>query len=359
MKKIDWYIIKKFLGTFFLAIILINVIVIVFDISEKIDNFIENSVPFKLIITVYYFNFLPYFVNLFIALFTFIAVIFFTSKMAANTEIIAILSSGISFRRLLFPYVLSAIFLAIISFAFYNYIIPPANEKRINFELNWLKNKKKSYDRNIHLQTTPGTFLYVRNFNNRKQAGYKFTMEKFNQNEMYYKMMAHSITWDSITRKWSIKNYHIRLINGLEEKLIHGINMDTTLGGIAPEDFSSDVVDVSTMSRKKLNRFIEKEKTKGSPNINFYLLEKYKRVAFPFSVIILTLMGVALSSKKVRGGTGMHLGIGIALSFTYILFNQFASVFATYGNIPPKYAIWIPNLIFLFIAYLLIKKAPK
>lgn len=358
MKKIDWYIIQKFLSTFFLAILLINVIVIVFDVSERIDDFISHKVPFRSIIFVYYFNFLPYFTNLFSALFTFIAVIFFTSKMASHTEIIAILSGGISFRRMLRPYILVSIFLGFLSFALYNYVIPRANKNRLTFEYQWMGKRDARFERDIHIQTDPGTYLYVRNFNAETQKGYKFTIEKFNQQNMYYKLMANSIEWDTAELKWTIKDYHIRLINGKEETLYKGIAMDTVLG-ITPKDFSSEIVDVTTMNNKELKAFIAKERLKGSSNVAFYELEKYKRIAFPFSTIVLTLIGVALSSRKVRGGTGMHMGLGIGLSFTYIMFNQFASVFATYGNVPPYLAVWIPNVIFFVLALYLIRKAPK
>lgn len=358
MKKLDWYIIWKFLSTFFLAILLINVIVIVFDVSERIDDFLQHKVPFRLIIFVYYFNFLPYFTNLFSALFTFIAVIFFTSKMASHTEIIAILSGGISFRRMLRPYILVSILLGGLSFTLYNYVIPKANKKRLNFEYQWMGKRDARFERDIHIQTDPGVYLYVRNFNAETQKGYKFTIEKFNQENMYYKMMAHSIAWDTTTEKWTIKDYHIRLINGREESLHRGISMDTTLG-ITPKDFASNVVDVTTMNNKELNKFIAKEKLRGSSNVNFYELEKYKRIAFPFATIVLTLIGVALSSRKVRGGTGMHMGLGLGLSFTYIMFNQFASVFATYGSVPTYIAVWIPNIIFFVVALFLIRLAPK
>lgn len=358
MKKLDWYIIKKFLGTFFLAILLINVIVIIFDISEKIDDFMENDVPFQYIVFTYYFNFLPYFTNLFLALFTFIAVIFFTSKMASHTEIIAILSGGISFNRLLYPYLISSVFLGMLSFALYNYIIPDANRVRLNFEYEWLGKKNHKFDWNIHIQTDPNTYLYIRNFDAKNNKGYYFSIEKYKNKLMYYKMLAYMIQYDSTGNSWMIKDYFIRSIDGKTEKMRRGAKMDTVLG-VKPADFSSEVVDVTALGGKELRAFIEKEKIKGSPNIDFYELELYKRISMPFATIILTLIGVSLSSRKLRGGIGMHLGLGIALSFTYILFNQFASVFSTAGDIPPVIATWIPNIVFIAVAIYLIRKAPK
>jgi lipopolysaccharide export system permease protein len=359
MKIIDLYIIKKFLGTFFFSIALLSVIIIVFDLSEKIDDFLEKQATLKGIVFDYYLNFIPFFVNMFSYLFTFIAVIFFTSKMAQNTEIIAILSSGISFRRFLFPYMLSAGFLAILSFYMSNFMIPHTNKVMWEFEKTFIKDPIKNENMNIHMQISPGEFVYVESYNSFTKTGQKFSIEKFTPDgTMIYKLNSDRITWDSASGRWNIRNYYIRSITAEDEFITKGLQLDTLIN-LRPQEFTLVADDIKTMNYFELNKFIEKEKLKGSPNIPKYLLEKYKRYAFPFATIILTLIGVSLSSRKVRGGIGMHLGTGIGLTFTYILFMQVSNVFATFGNISPLLATWIPNIIFGVLSIFMIRMAPK
>jgi lipopolysaccharide export system permease protein len=358
LKKIDIYIIKKFLGTFFFAISLLVVIVVVFDISEKIDDFIEKEAPLKEILFSYYLNFIPYFINLFSYLFTFIAVIFFTSKMASGSEIIAILSSGISFWRMLWPYFISAVFLGVMSFYLANFLIPVTNKKMMVFEKTYLKNPYQYREKNIHMQIQPGTFIYMESYNSQKNIGYKFSLEDFDHNRLVYKLNAEQIVWDSTSGQWQLKNYFIRKMSGTIEVLTKGTQMDTLIN-IHPRDFSMVVEDIKTMNYYELRAFIEKEQLKGTTAIKDYLVEKHKRIAFPFATIILTLIGVSISSRKVRGGIGMHLGLGIAISFTFILFLQITTVFATVGNLEPWLALWIPNIIFGVVGIFLLRAAPK
>lgn len=359
MKKIDIYIIKKFLSAFFLIIVLLIVILIIFDFSERIDDFMEKNAPFREIVFAYYLNFIPYFVNLFSALLTFIAVIFFTAKMASHTEIIAILSSGISFKRMLYPFILSAMFIAILSFILSNFIIPPANKKRLEFTYKYLKNTSHYKDRDIHLQINPGVYAYVEYFNDLTNVGSRFTLEHIKNEKLISKTSAELIRWDSVKKKWSIENYWTRAINDTIERITWGSKLDTTLG-IFPNDFYRTLDEVETMNYSQLNKFIAKEKLKGSNNIDTYLLEKYRRIAFPFSTLVLALIGVSISSRKVRGGIGFHLGAGIALSFIYILFMQVITTISIYGGkIPVSIAVWIPNIIFILIALYLLRIAPK
>lgn len=358
MKKLDIYIIKKFLGTFFYAISLLILVVIVIDISEKIDDFLEKDAPLMDIIFVYYVNFIPYFVNLFLYLFTFIAVIFFTSKMASNTEFVAILCAGVSFRRLLFPYLLSAIILSLLSFYLANWLIPQTSAKRRAFINTYVEKLSRDKDRNIHFQTKPGTFAYIDNYNTSNNIGYKFSLEKFNKKGLYYQMHAEQIKWDTVRGAWIIKDYFIREIDGLEEKIRRGKILDTIVN-VAPSDFIIDHRNYEVMDFSQLKQYIIREKSKGASDLQFYEVEKHKRVAYPFATIILTVIGVSLSSRKVKGGIGLHLGFGIAISFAFILFMQISTVFATYGNLPPIIAVWIPNLIFGALAVYLYKIAPK
>lgn len=356
MKRIDWYIIKKFLGTFFFALALILLIVIVFDISEKIDDFLEHEVRINSIIFDYYFNFIPYFGNLFSPLFIFISVIFFTSKMAGDTEIIAILNSGMSFKRLLKPFIISAVILGIISFILGNFIIPPSNSERIDFTNKYLKNKRYSRAKNIHMQILPGQYMYMESFNSKREIGYKFTLENFNNGQLRSKLKSDYIQFDSLKQKWTINKYEIREFYKDGEELSSGNKIDTTLN-IHPTDFTKRTSLVETMNLFELNKYIKEEEMKGSEQLVYHKIEKHKRIAFPFASIILTLIAVSIASRKTRGGIGIHLGIGILIAFTYILFMQVSTTFATNSNLPPGLAVWIPNILYMILAAILLYKA--
>ncbi len=358
LNKIDWYIIKKFLTTFFYALSLIILIVIIFDLSERIDDFLEKDAPFYDVVFVYYLNFIPYFANLFSPLFTFISVIYFTSRLAFNTEIVAILSAGISFRRLLLPYFLSAAFLAILSIYLSNVLIPKANERRLEFEAVYLKGQKQFRERNIHLQIRPGEFIFLESFNERINVGYKFALEHIEDGELRYKIIADRAEWIDSLEIWRLRNYTERKINDLEEVLNTGTRMDTVIN-LVPRDFIQNLKEMETMNFRELQNFIDAERLKGSDNIKYYLVEKHRRIAFPFATLVLTLIGVSLSSRKVRGGIGLHLGIGLSLSFTFILFMQISTTFATNGNLPPALAAWIPNIIYTLLGIYFLRVAPK
>ncbi len=358
MKILDLYIIKKFLGTFFYAISLLILVVIVFDISENIDEFLDNDAPMDEIIINYYVNFIPYFINLFSFLFTFISVIFFTSKLASNTEIVAILSSGVSFYRLLRPYMISAIFLGLMSFYLSNFLIPKTNIKRRIFKDRYMEELTRGKDRNIHLQISPGEFIYLENYNMQSEYGYKFTMEKIIDQSLRYKLTADRIHWDSINKSWTLYNYFIRKFTDSSENIITGRQLDTTFK-LKPSDLIILKEDFEEMNYWQLRKKIADEKLKGSEEVKVYEMEKHNRISGPFATIILTLIGVALSSRKVRGGIGMHLGLGIALTFTFIMFMKISTVFAISGHLSPFLAAWIPNIIFGIIAAILIRLAPK
>lgn len=358
MKKIDIYIIKKFLGTFFFAISLLIVIVIIFDISENIDEFIEKGAPVNAIIFEYYLNFIPYFVNLFSYLFTFISVIYFTSKMAGNTEIVAILSSGISYRRMLRPYFISAMILALMSFYLANFLIPRTNQQRRVFKNRYIEDLNKEKDRNLHLQISPGTYVYVEYFHIKSLTGYKFSMERFENEQLKYKLIADRIEWDTITNKWNIRNYYERQIDGNKETLETGLIMDTVIN-LKPADLYFQKERFEEMNLMELNAYIKKERMKGSEEVIFYEVEKHSRFASPFATLVLTLIGVSLSSRKIRGGIGMHLGLGILITFAFILFMRISTVFATFGNLSPAIAAWIPNILFAALGLLLLRTAPK
>jgi len=359
VKIIDKYIIKKFLGTFFYAISLLIMIVIIFDVSENIDNFLKNEAPFKAIVFDYYLNFIPYFINLFMYLFTFISVIFFTSKLAGDTEIIAILSSGVSFRRLLLPYLVSALFLAILSFYLGNFLIPRTDQGRRIFKNAYMENLTEDNDKNLHIQLEPQTFAYVESFSSKMQQGNKFSLEKYDGQQLVYKLMSDRITWDTVNLKWKLKSYYIREIDSAGQKVTMGNEMDTTIAALKPTDLYQIKERYEEMNFFELNEYIENEKEKGSIAYKKYEIAKHKRIAGPAAIIILTFIGVALSSRKVRGGIGLHLGVGIALTFSYILLMQVSTVFSAAGGLSPMLASWIPNFVFLIIGLYLLKTAPK
>ena len=357
MKKIDWYIIKKFLGTYFFAILLIISISVMFDFNAKVDNFITKSAPAHAIIFDYYFNFIPYFANLFSPLFVFIAVIFFTSKLADNSEVIAMLSSGISFKRLMRPYMISATLIAVMTFFLNSYIIPPGNVTRIKFQNEYVRDKSVTYDGNIQLEVEPGVIAYFDRFDIKTKRGSRFLLDKFEDKKLVSKLTAQTITWDTAYH-WKIKNYIIRDFEGLRETITKGEEMDTTLT-IVPSDFLISIYDSEQMTTPELKAYIDRQKKRGIGNIQLFEIEYHKRFAMTFAAFILTIIGASLSSRKVKGGMGLKIGIGLLLSFSYILFMQISSTFAISGTVSASVAAWIPNMLYVVIAIYLYTKAPK
>lgn len=358
-KKIDAYIVSKFITTFFIALLLIIGIVIIFDISEKIDNFVAKEAPLKAIVFDYYLNFIPYFMNMFSPLFVFITVIFFTSKMAADSEIVAILSCGISFHRMMVPYIFSAALIALFSLCLNLFIIPDANKTRLEFENQYVKTRFKSVGRNVHYQISPGEFVFAESFSSWNNTAYRFTLEKIVDNKLVSKISAESAVYHEDTDTWTLKKYFIRDYNeDLTDRIRSGKQIDTTIA-LSSKDFYLTEKTVETLNYKELNNLIDTQRMRGDANVKFALIEKNTRFALPFSAFILTIMGVALSSKKRRGGIGWNIGIGIALAFTYILFLRFSQMFVHTDTLPPVIALWLPNLVFTIIAGFLYRIAPK
>jgi lipopolysaccharide export system permease protein len=358
-KKIDAYIVSKFITTFFIALLLIIGIVIIFDISEKIDNFVAKEAPLKAIVFDYYLNFIPYFMNMFSPLFVFITGIFFTSKMAADSEIIAILSCGISFHRMMVPYIFSATLIAIFSLCLNLFIIPDANKTRLEFENQYVKTRFKSVGRNVHYQISPGEFVFAESFSSWNNTAYRFTLEKIVDNKLVSKISAESAVYNEEKDVWTLKKYFIRDYNeDLTDRIRSGKQLDTTLA-LSSKDFYLTEKTVETLNYHELNNLIDTQRMRGDANVKFALIEKNTRFALPFSAFILTIMGVALSSKKRRAGIGWNIGIGIALAFTYILFLRFSQMFVHTDTLPPAIALWLPNLVFAIIAGFLYRIAPK
>ena len=358
-KKLDVYIVSKFISTFFVALLLIIGIVIIFDISEKIDNFVEKEAPLRAIVFDYYVNFVPYFMNMFSPLFVFITVIFFTSKMASDSEIVAILSCGVSFHRMMVPYIFSAALIALFSLSLNLFIIPDANKERIAFETKYVKDKTKNVGRNVHYQIAPGEFAFAESFSSWNNTAYRFTLERIEDNKLVSKITAETAVYDTAKCSWRLKKYFIREYNDdLTDKIRSGKQIDTIIP-LSVKDFYLTENTVESLNYSELNELISTQKMRGDANVKFALIEKNTRFALPFSAFILTIMGVALSSKKRRGGIGWNIGLGIGLAFTYILFLRFSQMFVYTDTLPPSIALWLPNMVFTVIAAFLYKIAPK
>jgi lipopolysaccharide export system permease protein len=358
LKKLDRYIIKKFLGTYVFMLLLIISIIVVFDINERLDRFINNQAPLNEIIFDYYINFIPFFAHLLSPLFVFLAVIFFTSKMANDSEVIAILSNGISFKRLMKPYMIAAFIIASFWFVMGSYVIPPANAQRIEFELTYFNpGRRVTIDRDIQFRIGPGTIVYFGNFNLATNVGNSFAMDQFDGLELVSRLTARSIVYDTLFY-WTINDYQIRRFDGLIETIETGTSMDTVLN-IVPNDFIIAYTSHETMTSPQLRRHIANRQERGLGNVQAFQIEYHNRIAGAFSAFILTLIGASLSTRKVKGGMGVNIGLGLALSMTYILFMTISTSFAVQGGTNPMIAAWIPNFVFAGIAWFIARRAPS
>ena len=351
MKRLDWYIIKKFLGTFLLSIVLIMSIAVVFDLTEKLDNFYENQVPFREIVFDYYLNFLPYFTDMFSQLFIFISVIFFTSKMAGNSEIIAILASGVSYERFLRPYLLTALLLTLITYGMGGWVIPQSTKKMLAFTDKYVQKFTRENARNVQMVVSEGTVLYIESFQMRTHVGYRASLEHFEGKTLVERVSADRIRHVS-GYTWKLENYTKRNFDGMRESLVQGQAMDTTIQ-ILPEELFITAEQAQQMTNAELYNYIQKQRERGAGNVKAFETEWYTRFAGPVGVYIMTLLGVTLSSKKVRGGMGKNLGIGVTLTAAYILFSTVSTTFSVSGVMSPFMSVWLPNIIFAIIALVL------
>ena len=359
-RLIDGYITRKFLGTFFFAIALIIIIVVVFDAVEKIDDFIEMKAPLERIIMGYYLNFVPYFINLFCGLFTFIAVIYFTSQMAGRTEITAIQSAGVSFRRLLWPYFISAMVISGVSLYLNLEVIPVANEKRVEFESQYLrKNRRQQFEPNIYRQIEPGPFVYVRNFNGSSNRASFMSIERFENNRVVETLEAADVRYNEKNGHWTAPKYVTHTFVGEDDIFERHEKLDTLIN-LSKQELGKVENLITTMKIDELNEFIDQQKSKGSDMIGIFEVERHKRYSYPASVFILTVIGVSLSARKMRSGTGVNIGIGVILCFTYIMFGRvFEEIAKGSEGWVSTFMVWLPNLIFAIIATYLYRKAPK
>ena len=361
LKRIDRYILGKYLKTFVLALALIIIIVITFDVSEKLDDFLEHHATLWQVVSIYYVNFIPGFVNLYSPLFIFISVIFFTSKLAGNSEIIAMLAAGVSFKQLLKPYIISAALIAVVNFYLGSYVIPHGTVVRQNFEAKYKNNKRVTSASNVQLMVGPGTIAYIQQYDNNSKTGYGFSLDKFENKKLVSHMTASTIRYDSISEAryhWKAMNYKIRTLKGLREEIQSGDVIDTLIQ-MEPMDLVFSSGQQETLTSSELRQYITKQTERGSSNVVQYEVEYHKRIATSFASFILTIIGVSLSSRKRKGGMGLYLGIGLALSFSYILLQTISATFAINADTPPIIAAWMPNVLYLIIAYYCYRQAPN
>ena len=359
INKIDCYIAKKFISTFFLSLLLIIVIVIIFDLSEKIDYFVKNEAPLKAIIFDYFANYIPYLVNMFAALFVFITVIFFTSRMASNSEIVAILSCGVSFHRMMVPYIASAALIAVLSLGLNLYVIPRSNATRIEFEAQYIKRHNNFNLRNIHYQIAPGQFVYIESFSRWNNTANKFTIEDMDGHRLLRKVSAAEAVWDTAMDGWHLRKVVTRDYGtGLRDRVSYKEKQDTVIA-LKLKDLFNNEKTVETLTIGALNELIRTQEMRGDANVMYAKIEKQRRMTMPFSAIILTVIGVSLSARKRRGGIGWNIGIGIALAFSYIFFLRISEMFVYTATLPPGIALWLPNLLYALIAAFLYQRACK
>lgn len=354
IKKLDWYIIKKFVGTFVFALLIMAVIAGVIDYTEKVKYFVSRNVPASAIVG-YFSNFLPHIVALLFALFIFIATIFFTSKLAYKSEIIAFLATGASFNRFLRPYFIGATFICGTFLIANHWLVPRANKKRIAFENKYVHEAVTYSDRNVHLRLSPSLYVYVQNYDYSSNSGYRFSAERINGTLLLEKITADRISYDSVKKVWNLFNVMIRKNDGVKEDL-KNLSQMTVAYPFVPKDLYEDEDKTVTLTTPELDKFIAQEKLRGRESLNMYYIEKYRRTAQPAAGFILCIIGVCISSHKVRGGSGLHLAIGILMSAIYMLLLQFSTTFSTKADLNPLLAVWIPNIIFSIIALVLYRR---
>lgn len=357
-KIIDGYLLRKMLGSVVFSITLLMTIVVVFDVSENIQRFMSFEIPAKEVITGYYLNFIPYFINLFIPLFTFISVIWFTSKLSSRNEIISIFDNGISFNRMLVPYITGAVIIMILSLILANFIVPTTNKKLNEFKYNYF-GRRVSMTTYLHIKNSKNSYIFVERWDKAEEKGYNFTYEEFENNAIKQKISSQEITFDQEENLWRLHRYTRRSFDKSGKEIItSGSEFDTTFN-ITPLNLYQDAYVSETMSYRELRQFIKDERKRGSSLLASYQIEQHKRLANPLGIIIMTLLGLSVSCRKSTRGVGVHIFIGMGLAFTFIFLQQISTVFSVSGGMPPILGTWLPNLIFLVITIVMLKMTPK
>ncbi|MCE7863171.1 MAG: YjgP/YjgQ family permease [Bacteroidetes bacterium CHB5] len=366
MTILDRYIIKKILATFFYVVLILVAIITVIDVTEKIDKFVVNNLSTARILG-YYGDFIPWIAGLISPITVFITIVYVTSRMAAHTEIIAILSSGVSFRRFLVPYFVAAFIIAGLSFYLNGWVIPKSNRERIEFEMQYFKKNNLTSRSNIHMQIEPNVYLFIQNFSSQTRVGHQFTLERFDSNRLVEKLTAENIRWDTTKNKWTLRYWKHKPIDSIFrirpsgttiQLASRGDTMDTTLA-VTPKDFEATDRGYDGMTIRELTEQIEKMRFRGSTGVEVYETEKQIRYAIPFTIFVLVFMGALVSSRKSRGGTGFQIALGFLLSFIFILFFTMTRTFAETGSLPPFLAAWLPNGVFILISLGMYKYVPR
>lgn len=359
MKILDRYILKRFLISYVFAVFIIVLVIMVLDFVEKNDDFLQNNAPMRAILLEYYLNLAPYWANYISPLMIFISTVFFTAQMASHTEIVAILSTGTSFRRLMFPYLIGSMMVGLFTFAMVGWVLPKANKVRVNFENTYIKEKFYFASRDYHIAVAPQTYAYISSYNNSTKTGYDFTLEHFDGNLLTEKLSASRIVWVDTLGKWKMHDYKIRKLGISRDRLLDGNTTKDTLLNLNPSDFESTHAVHETYTLPELKGRINLLKTRGSEGIASYEIEFYQRFATPFAVIILSIMGLIVSARKARGGVGLQIAVGFILAFVYILFYILSKGFAETGDMHPVFAVWLPNIVFTSIAFVMYYTVPR
>lgn len=358
LKILDRYIIKKLLSTFVFVVLVLLAIICVIDYTEKNEDFIKQNLSFGKIVVEYYFNFIPYMANMLSPLTIFIASVFVTARLASHTEIIAMLSGGVSFRRLLLPYLIGSITVAVCIFGLIGWVVPKANKKRVAFENQYTKEQFYYNKRHIHMKIAPESYVYMESYNNLTKTGYQFTLEHVVDKQLKSKIKTGRVNWNETKQCWTLDFYTKRDFRDGREYISYGQTMDTVLN-ISPKDFESNYLLYETFTLNELDEYIALLQLRGVENVEAYYVEKYERYAYPFAIIILTLMGAIVASRKTRGGAAYQIAFGFVLAFVYILFVILSRTLAGAGGIPPIWAAWTPNITFTLVALVLYWRVPK
>lgn len=358
MKILDKYITKKLLITFFFVVLTLIAIICAIDYVEKNEDFMKHKLSFGFIVSHYFIYYIPYMANMISPLTVFIASVFVTARLAADTEIIAMLNSGMSFKRLMFPYLLSSSIIAAGIFVMCAWVIPLSNKKRIDFENTYIKNQFHYDARNVHIKIAPTSYIYLESYNNEAHVGFQFSLENIEGNKLLAKIKSETIVWNDTIKKWNLRNYVYRKFDGDKETVIKGASLDTIID-LSPKDFESQYMIHETMTLTELNKHIDKLTLRGAENVEVFLIEKYERYTYPFAIIILTLIGVIMSARKARGGAALQISLGFVLAFVYILLVIMSRSVASAGSLPPLLGAWMPNILFSIVGAILYKTVPR
>lgn len=357
MKILDRYILRRFLSSYVFVVLILVAVIMVIDITEKSDDFYEHQLAFRQIAD-YYLDFIPWIANLITPITVFIATVFITSKMAGHTEIIAMLSSGLSFKRLLVPYIVGAVLIAAVSFYLTGWVIPDSDKTRVAFLAEYTHKPYNFSESNIHLKIAPESYMYMKNYNNHSRVGHQFTLETVRGNQLLQKLSARRVSWNEETKDWKVHDWTLREFNGRKEVVTNGKELDTLLS-ITPQDFESNKYVEQTLTIDELNSTIDLLKSRGADNVETFVVEKYMRYMSPFAIIILTFIGVIVSARKTRGGVGFQIALGFLIAFIYIILFMLSREFALKGEVPAWLGVWVPNILFTFVGFILYKTLPR